>query len=193
MDARSVVRLGNALLGVGVLLLVACGGGAEAVPSFATAEAPRAGSAVTSAVDVEATVREVALAVDTARGLRDALRLAKSEPNWDRVTRACSDYPLGPVDPAFGVRLTQGLQARAVHAAWWPESVLALDSAAATVCFVTGSASAIPPGARVDPNGPTTSEIAAQPLQAALDDLHDASPQALRALVEHRAREGSRG
>lgn len=184
------MTLGKALICLTAALLVGCGAPRGAVPPV---PAVTTGSAVTSEADVEATVREVSAAVDSARALRDALRSAKADPNWDRVSRACREYPLGPVDPAFGVQLTEGLQARASRSAWWPEQVLALDSAAATVCFVTGSASAIPPGARVEPNGPTTSEIAAQPLQSALDDLPDASPQALRALIEVRAREGSRG
>ncbi len=179
------------MLGLCCALLAGCDLGApEAVPISTVAPSPAPAAA---GADIEATVREVTVAVESAQALREALRLVQSDSNWDRVVRACGQYPLGPVDPAFGVRLTQGLQAKAVRAAWWPEPVLALDAAAATTCFVTGSASAIPPGARVEANGPTTSEIAAQPLQSALDDLRDASPQALRAAVEARALAGSRG
>ena len=186
------MTLGKMLACLAGVLLMGCSTGATP-PIPSTATTPSTGVAATSEADVETALREVSAAVDSARALRDALGLAKSDANWDRVLRACREYPLGPVDPAFGVQLTQGLQSRASRSAWWPEQVLALDSAAATVCFVTGSASAIPPGARVEPNGPTTSEIAAQPLQSALEDLADSSSQALRALVETRARAGSRG
>ena len=119
------------------------------------------------------------------------MRQASTDPNWDRVTRACRSYPLGPVDASFGVRLTQGLRSQSRLQGWWIEQVTAIDVAAATTCFVTGSASAIPPGSRVEAGGPTTAEIAAQPLQAALDDLADASPQRLRTLVEKRGRAGT--
>lgn len=190
---EGLVTLRTILVCLAGAWFAACAGEVAPVARPSVPVPPASGPAATSEADVEAAVLEVAAAVDTARALREALGLAKSDPNWDRVSRACRDYPLGPVDPAFGVQLTQGLQTRASRSAWWPEQVLALDSAAATVCFVTGSASAIPPGARVEPNGPTTSEIAAQPLQSALDDLSDPSPQGLRALVEIRASRGSRG
>ncbi len=152
-----------------------------------TAVATRAPTSVaTTAEEVELVLRELTEALDAARGLRDALRDASGDASWERVTRACRAYPLGPLDATFGVRLTQGLRSKSTLQAWWPESVVAVDSAAATTCFVTGSAAGIPPGSKVDPAGLTTAEIAAQPLQAALDELRDASPAALRALVEAR-------
>ncbi len=141
--------------------------------------------------NVDLATTEVAAALDAARALREALRLAATDTTWARVTEACRVYPLGPVDPSFGVQLTQGLRSRSSQQALWPPQVASIDSAAATTCFVVASAAAIPPGSRVDPDGPTTAEIAAQPLQTALDDLRDASPQALRALIESQVRPGA--
>lgn len=140
----------------------------------------------TAAEEVDLVLRELTEALDTARVLRDALRDASKDASWERVTQVCRAYPLGPVDAAFGVRLTQGLRSKSNLQGWWPEQVVAVDTAAATTCFVTGSAAGIPPGSKVEPGGLTTAEIAAQPLQAALDELRDSSTAALRALIEAR-------
>lgn len=162
-----------------------------ATPAATLATPPPADAAMPAPPSVELATTEVAAALDAARSLREALRLAATDTSWTRVTEACRVYPLGPVDPSFGVQLTQGLRSRSGQQALWPSQVATIDSAAATTCFVVTSAAAIPPSSRVDPDGPTTAEIAAQPLRAALDDLRDASPQALRALIERQARPGA--
>lgn len=151
--------------------------------------APEVARPAPANIDLAAT--EITAALEAARALREALRRAATESTWAPVTEACRVYPLGPLDPSFGVQLTQGLRSRSSQQGLWPPQVATIDSAAATTCFVVASASAIPPGSRVDPDGPTTAEIAAQPLRAALDDLRDSSPQALRALIEGQARPGA--
>ena len=148
-------------------------------------------AAPASKAEVDAVVVEVADALAAARGVRDALANASGDPTWERVNRVCTVYPIGQVDPAFGVRLTEGLHARSARPTWWPEDVVAVDSAAAVTCFITGVASSIPPNTRIDENGPTTAEIASQGLDAALGDLGDSSLPALRAAVEERSASGT--
>lgn len=186
---RPYVRLG---VTIAIAALVVSGCRTPSPPSRSDAPPPPVASpAASSAQEIDTVVGEMTVALEAARGLRDALRLASGDPNWDRVARACRSYPLGPVDAAFGVRLTQGLRSQSGLQGWWVEQVTAIDVAAATTCFVTSSAGAIPPGSRVEAGGPTTAEIAMQPLQAALDELADSSPQGLRSLVEKRTRSGT--
>ena len=172
--------------------LAGCGGDepevrpAPEVPVGSPSAAALAGDA-----EVDAVVLEVAGALDAARGVRDALAKASTDSSWERVNRVCTVYPAGQVDPAFGVRLTEGLHARSARPTWWPEDVVAVDAAAAVTCFITGAASSIPPNTRIDENGPTTAEIARQGLDAALGDLGDSSLPALRAAVEQRSASGA--
>ncbi|MSP22643.1 MAG: hypothetical protein EXR66_06445 [Dehalococcoidia bacterium] len=140
---------------------------------------------------MDAVVTEIAGALEVARGVRDALARASTDPNWDRVEGVCKAYPLGPVATPFGVRLTEGFHARSSRSEWWPEEVVAIDSAAAVTCFITGAARSIPPNSRIENTGPTTAEIASQSLLAAFADLRDPSLPALRSLVEHRSRSGA--
>ncbi len=165
-----------------VALLAGCRQATGVAPTPLVTVAPS--PVATAAEEVDLVLGELTEALHTARGLRDALRDASRDASWERVTQVCRAYPLGPVDAAFGVRLTQGLRSKSNLQGWWPEQVAAVDAAAATTCFVTGSAAGIPPGSKVEPGGLTTAEIAAQPLQAALDELRDSSSAALRALVE---------
>lgn len=191
------VAMKHAVFGLLIALLLAllsgCGGVQPAPELPAAPASPAAGQGPTapSTADVDAVLDEVTDALDAARGVRDALAQASNEPNWERVNRVCTAYPIGPVDPAFGVRLTEGFHARSSHPTWWPEEVVAVDSAAAMTCFITGAARSIPPNTRIDGSGPTTAEIASQGLSAALEELGDASLPALRALVEQRSASGT--
>ena len=174
--------------------LAGCGGDEPAVrpaPEVPVGTAAAAKAAPASEAEVEAVVLEIAGALDAARGVRDALASASGDPTWERVNRVCTAYPVGQTDPAFGVRLTEGLHARSARPSWWPEEVVAVDAAAAVTCFITGVASSIPPNTRIDENGPTTAEIASQGLDAALGDLGDSSLPALRAAVERRSASGA--
>jgi hypothetical protein len=166
-----------------MLTLAACDRGPTPAPEVPVARST--GTAPTGA-DIDAALHEVSDALDAARGVRDALARATADPTWERVDRVCTAYPLGPVDPAFGVRMAQGLHAGATRPALWPDEVVAVDAAAALTCFITGAARSIPPNTRIDNAGPTTAEIAGQGLNAAFDDLGDASVPALRALIEKR-------
>ncbi len=173
-------------------LLSGCGRGAQPAPEVPTTPLAGAqGATAPSSADVDAVLHEVADALAAARGVRDALALASNDPNWERVNRVCTVYPIGPQDPAFGVRLTEGFHARSSRPTWWPEGVVAVDSAAAITCFITGAARSIPPNTRVDDSGPTTAEIASQGLNAAFEELGDSSLPALRALVEQRSASGT--
>lgn len=182
-------RAGALALGVtlALLALAACARGPSPAPEVPVPSP----SPAASRAEVDAVVTEVADALEAARGVRDALARAATDPTWDRVERVCTAYPLGPVDAAFGVRLTEGFHARSSHPTWWPEEVVAIDSAAAVTCFITGAARSIPPNTRIDNSGPTTAEIASQSLIAAFAGLGDASLPALRALVEQRSLSGA--
>jgi hypothetical protein len=170
------------------LALVACARGPSPAPEVSVSTPPPAGA---SRSEVDTVMTEVTDALETARGVRDALTRAAADPTWDRVERVCTAYPLGPVDAAFGVRLTEGFHVRSSHPAWWPEEVVAIDSAAAVTCFITGAARSIPPSTRIDNSGPTTAEIASQSLIAAFAGLRDASLPALRAQIEQRSLSGA--
>jgi hypothetical protein len=174
-----------------VLMATGCGRGVHPAPEVSTTPLPTSIAPAATKAEVDAVVLEVTDAVDAARGVRDALARASNDPSWERVNLVCTRYPVGQTDPSFGVRLTEGFHARSTRPDWWPDEVVAVDSAAAVTCFITGAARSIPPNTRVEETGPTTAEIASQGLNAAFEDLGDMSLPALRSQVEQRSASGT--
>jgi len=181
--------------------LVACGGNGAADPSpeatatasvVATTEATPAVTAdatasVTpplAAETVDAVLVEVVEAVRTAEGVLSALDEADAQGVWDPVTAACQPYPALPPTPGSSLASISGLWTQAQQPALWPTAVVELDQTTATACFLVAAAHEIPPDARIDADAPTTAEIVARPIRAALQPIEPRDETTLRELIE---------
>jgi hypothetical protein len=180
--------------------LVACGGGGTAPTPTVEATATATSSAeVTAAATVDATssavppvaaetvdaaLTEVVEAVRTAEAVVNALDEADTQGVWDPVTEACRRYPTLAPNPGSSLASTAGLWTQAGQPALWPTAVVELDETSATACFLVAAAHEIPPDARIDAEAPTTAEIVARPLQAALAAIDPRDEAALRLLIE---------
>jgi len=191
---------------VALTWLAACGSGDSADPTAtatpppspeasaeATASPTSAATAVVSpgapvsGATVEAALAEVVNAVRTAEGVLGALDQADEDGVWDPVTVACQTYPALPPGPGSSLPTTSGLWTEAQQPALWPTPVIELDQTSATACFLVAAAHEIPPDARIDAEAPTTAEIVARPLEAALQAIEPRDEASLRSLIEGRS------
>jgi hypothetical protein len=174
-------------------VIAACGDNEQSPPAPASTSTPAAGSAagaltspptVGNEGDVQAVLEEVRAAHGAAQEVLTALERAPKEGSWAGVQSACDAYPEGAQQYGADLPSFEGLHTTSRFPHLWPKSYVAIDSTAATACFVAIAARGIPPGARIDPAEPTTAQIIAQPLASALDEAGEASPQELRILIE---------